>query len=115
VSGEVDEQIGVTIVRRALEEPLRQIVQNAGKEGAVIVEKVRAERNANFGYNAAADKFEDLVAVGIIDPAKVTRCALQNAASIAGLMLTTEALVSEIQEDDKPGMMSGGAGGGMGM
>jgi chaperonin GroEL len=115
VSGEVDEQIGVTIVRRALEEPLRQIVQNAGKEGAVIVEKVRAERNANFGYNAAADKFEDLVAAGIIDPAKVTRCALQNAASIAGLMLTTEALISEIQEDDKPGMMSGGMGGGMGM
>jgi chaperonin GroEL len=114
VSGDVDEQIGVTIVRRALEEPLRQIVQNAGKEGAVIVEKVRAERNANFGYNAATDKFEDLVAAGIIDPAKVTRCALQNAASIAGLMLTTEALISEIQEADKPGMMSG-AGGGMGM
>jgi len=115
VGGDVDEQIGVTIVRRALEEPLRQIVQNSGKEGAVIVEKVRAERNANFGYNAATDKFEDLVAAGIIDPAKVTRCALQNAASIAGLMLTTEALVSELQEDDKPGAFSGGAGGGMGM
>jgi chaperonin GroEL len=115
VSGDLDEQIGVTIVRRALEEPLRQIVQNAGKEGAVIVEKVRAERNANFGYNAATDKFEDLVAAGIIDPAKVTRCALQNASSIAGLMLTTEALISEIQEDDKPGAMSGGTGGGMGM
>src|SRR2546423_483972 len=114
VSGELDEQIGVTIVKRALEEPLRQIVQNAGKEGAVIVEKVRANRNANFGYNAATDKFEDLVAAGIIDPAKVTRCALQNAASIAGLMLTTEALVSEIQEDNKPGTMSGGTGGGMG-
>ena len=115
VSGELDEQIGVTIVRRALEEPLRQIVQNAGKEGAVIVEKVRADRNANFGYNAATDRFEDLVAAGIIDPAKVTRCALQNAASIAGLMLTTEALISELQEDDKPGAMSGGTGGGMGM
>jgi chaperonin GroEL len=115
VSGDLDEQIGVTIVRRALEEPLRQIVQNAGKEGAVIVEKVRAERNANFGYNAATDKFEDLVAAGIIDPAKVTRCALQNAASIAGLMLTTEATISEIQEGDKPDIMSGGAGGGMGM
>ncbi|PYS79168.1 MAG: chaperonin GroEL [Acidobacteria bacterium] len=115
VSGELDEQIGVTIVKRALEEPLRQIVQNAGKEGAVIVEKVRAERNANFGYNAATDKFEDLVAAGIIDPAKVTRCALQNAASIAGLMLTTEALVSEIQDGDKPGTISGGMGGGMGM
>jgi len=115
ISGEVDEQIGVTIVRRALEEPLRQIVQNAGKEGAVIVEKVRAERNANFGYNAANEKFEDLVAAGIIDPAKVTRCALQNAASIAGLMLTTEAIISEIREDDKPGAMPGGMGGGMGM
>ncbi|HWT00128.1 MAG TPA: chaperonin GroEL [Pyrinomonadaceae bacterium] len=110
-AGDVDEQIGVTIVKRALEEPLRQIAQNAGKEGAVIVEKVRAEKNANFGYNAATDKFEDLVAAGIIDPAKVTRCALQNAASIAGLMLTTEALISEIQEDDK----SGGMGGAMGM
>ncbi|PYS93575.1 MAG: chaperonin GroEL [Acidobacteria bacterium] len=110
VSGDLDEQIGVTIVKRALEEPLRQIVQNAGKEGAVIVEKVRADRNANFGFNAATGKFEDLVAAGIIDPAKVTRCALQNAASIAGLMLTTEALISELQEDDKPGVMSGGAG-----
>ncbi len=110
-TGDVDEQIGVTIVKRALEEPLRQIAQNAGKEGAVIVEKVRAEKNANFGYNAATDKFEDLVAAGIIDPAKVTRCALQNAASIAGLMLTTEALISEIQEDGK----SGGMGDAMGM
>jgi chaperonin GroEL len=110
VDGDLDEQIGVTIVKRALEEPLRQIVQNAGKEGAVIVERVRSERNANFGYNAATDKFEDLIAAGIIDPAKVTRCALQNAASIAGLMLTTEALISELQEDDKPGVMSGGMG-----
>ncbi len=110
-TGDVDEQIGVTIVKRALEEPLRQIAQNAGKEGAVIVEKVRAEKNANFGYNAATDKFEDLVAAGIIDPAKVTRCALQNAASIAGLMLTTEALISEIQEDGQ----SGGMGDAMGM
>jgi chaperonin GroEL len=108
-TGDVDEQIGVTIVRRALEEPLRQIVQNAGKEGAVIVEKVRANRDPNFGYNAATDEFEDLIAAGIIDPAKVTRYALQNAASIAGLMLTTEALISELQ-DDKPDAMSGGMG-----
>ncbi|MDP9179687.1 MAG: chaperonin GroEL [Gemmatimonadota bacterium] len=107
-TGDHDEQIGVTIVRRALEEPLRQIVQNAGKEGAVIVEKVRASKDANFGYNAATETFEDLVAAGIIDPAKVTRCALQNAASIAGLMLTTEALISELQEDDKPRAMPGG-------
>jgi chaperonin GroEL len=110
VIGDVDEQIGVTIVKRALEEPLRQIVQNAGKEGAVIVEKVRAERNQNFGYNAATDTYEDLVAAGIIDPAKVTRCALQNAASIAGLMLTTEALISDLQEEDQQGAMPGGMG-----
>ena len=115
VIGDPDEQIGVTIVKRALEEPLRQIVENAGKEGAVIVEKVRAEKNPNFGYNAETDEFEDLVAAGIIDPAKVTRCALQNAASIAGLMLTTEALISEIQENDSSLAMSGGMGNGMGM
>ena len=107
-TGDADEQIGVNIVKRALEEPLRQIVQNAGKEGAVIVEKVRVNKDANYGYNAATDNFEDLVAAGIIDPAKVTRCALQNAASIAGLMLTTEALISELQEDEKPRALPGG-------
>ena len=107
-TGEADEEIGVQIVKRALEEPLRQIVQNAGKEGAVILEKVRANKDANFGYNAATETFEDLVAAGIIDPAKVTRCALQNAASIAGLMLTTEALISELQEDGKPRALPGG-------
>ncbi len=115
VIGDLDEQIGVTIVKRALEEPLRQIVQNAGKEGAVIVERVRSEKNSNFGYNAQTEKFEDLVATGIIDPAKVTRCALQNAASIAGLMLTTEALISELPEDNKSRAMPGGMGGGMDM
>ena len=108
VIGDEDEQIGVSIVRRALEEPLRQIVANAGKEGAVIVAKVRAEKNPNVGYNAETETFEDLVAAGVIDPAKVTRCALQNAASIAGLMLTTEALISELQDDDKPRAMPGG-------
>jgi chaperonin GroEL len=107
-TGDPDEQIGVNIIRRSLEEPLRQIAQNAGKEGAVIVEKVRSSKDPNFGYNAATETFEDLVAAGIIDPAKVTRCALQNAASIAGLMLTTEALISELQEDDKPRGMPGG-------
>jgi chaperonin GroEL len=106
--GDPDEQIGVNIVKRALEEPLRQIVSNAGKEGAVIVEKVRLEKNSNIGYNAVSEKFEDLVAAGVIDPAKVTRCALQNAASIAGLMLTTEALISELQDDDKPRALPGG-------
>jgi chaperonin GroEL len=110
-AGDPDEQIGVNIVKRALEEPLRQIVANAGKEGAVIVERVRSEKNPNVGYNAVTEKFEDLVGAGIIDPAKVTRCALQNAASIAGLMLTTEALISELQEDDdKPRAMPGGMG-----
>ena len=94
-SGDEDEQIGVNIVKRALEEPLRQIVANAGKEGAVIVERVRSEKNPNIGYNVLTEKFEDLIAAGVIDPAKVTRCALQNAASIAGLLLTTEVLISE--------------------
>jgi chaperonin GroEL len=108
LTGDADEQIGVNIIKRALEEPLRQIVSNAGKEGAVIVEKVRAEKNPNIGYNAVTEKFEDLVAAGVIDPAKVTRCALQNAASIAGLMLTTEALISELHEDDKPRATPGG-------
>ena len=105
-----DEQIGVKIVKRALEEPLRQIVANAGKEGAVIVERVRSEKNPNIGYNVITEKFEDLVAAGVIDPAKVTRSALQNAASIAGLMLTTEALISEFREDNKPDLASGGTG-----
>jgi chaperonin GroEL len=119
--GDPDEQIGVTIVKRALEEPLRQIVQNAGKEGAVIVQKVREHKKETYGYNAATESEDlvDLVEAGVIDPAKVTRSALQNAASIAGLMLTTEAMVSELPEDEKggpamPGGM-GGMGGGMGM
>jgi chaperonin GroEL len=114
--GDPDEQIGVSIVRRALEEPLRQIVQNAGKEGAVVVERVRNDKNDSFGFNAQTEEFEDLVKAGVIDPAKVTRTALQNAASIAGLMLTTEAMVSEIPEEDKspaPGGMGGMSGMGM--
>jgi len=109
-----DEQIGVTIVKRALEEPLRQIAQNAGKEGAVIVGKVRENDSENYGFNAASEKFEDLVAAGVIDPAKVTRTALQNAASIAGLMLTTEAMIADVQEKDEHGGMGGGMPGGMG-
>jgi chaperonin GroEL len=100
-SGDEDEQIGVNIVKRALEEPLRQIVANAGKEGAVIVERVRSEKNPNTGYNVLTEKFEDLIAAGVIDPAKVTRSALQNAASIAGLMLTTEVLISEAPASTK--------------
>jgi chaperonin GroEL len=116
--GDPDEQIGVNIVRRALEEPLRQIVQNAGKEGAVVVERVRSEKNDSAGFNAQTEVYEDLVKAGVIDPAKVTRTALQNAASIAGLMLTTEAMVSELPDEDKGSpAMPGGMGGmsGMGM
>jgi len=98
LKGASDEQIGIDIVRRACEEPLRQIVHNAGTEGAIVVEKVRENSSPNFGYNAATDQYEDLVESGVIDPAKVTRTALQNASSIASLMLTTEALIAEIPE-----------------
>jgi len=109
---ETDEQIGVDIVRRSLEEPIRMIVQNAGGEGSIVVEKVRASKDKNFGYNALTDTYEDLVASGVIDPTKVTRTALQNAASIAGLLLTTEAIVVE-KKEDKPAPAAPG-GGGMG-
>jgi chaperonin GroEL len=111
---EGDEAIGSNILRRALEEPLRQIVNNAGYEGAVVLEKVRRSSEANFGFNAETEKYEDLVAAGVIDPTKVTRTALQNAASIAALMLTTEALISEIKEVNKaPAMPPGGGMGDM--
>jgi chaperonin GroEL len=112
---EGDERIGANIVKRALEEPLRQIVQNAGLEGAIVVGKIRESKDNTFGYNAQTGKFEDLVAAGVLDPTKVTRTALQNAGSIAGLMLTTEALVSEIPEEKKEAAMphGGGMGGGM--
>jgi chaperonin GroEL len=113
-----DEAIGVNIVKRALEEPMRQIAYNAGEEGAVVVGRVRETKEDNFGYNADSGEFVDLVKAGVIDPAKVTRLALQNAASIAGLMLTTEALVADIKEDEKKGAAGGGGGmpggGGMG-
>jgi chaperonin GroEL len=105
---EEDEQIGVNIVKRALEEPLRKIAENAGHEGAVIVERVKAEKNENMGFNAETEEFEDLVKAGVIDPAKVARTALQNASSIAALMLTTEALISEIPEEKKAPAMPGG-------
>jgi chaperonin GroEL len=109
---EGDEKIGAQIVRRALEEPLRQIVANAGEEGAVIVAKVLESKDLHFGYNALTGKFEDLVKAGVIDPTKVARTALQNAASISALLLTTEALVVEIPEP-KPAPAGGGHGGGM--
>jgi len=101
-----DEQIGVNIIRRACEEPIRQIVQNSGEEGAIVIGKIRENNNVHYGYNAQTDKYEDLVESGVIDPAKVTRSALQNAASIAGLMLTTEAMVAEIPEK-KPAAPAG--------
>jgi chaperonin GroEL len=111
---EGDEKIGANIVRRALEEPLRQIVGNAGEEGAIVVGRIKESKENNFGYNAQTNKFEDLVKAGVIDPTKVARTALQNAGSIASLMLTTEALVAEIPEEKKEAPMGGGHGGGMG-
>src|ERR687893_70953 len=111
IKGTDDEKIGVEIVRRALEEPIRMIAQNAGAEGSIVVGRVKESKEKNFGYNAATDAYEDLVKAGVIDPTKVTRTALQNAASIAGLLLTTEAMVSEIPEEDKTPAMPGGAGG----
>src|ERR671930_641654 len=108
---EGDEQIGANIVKRACEEPLRQIVGNAGEEGAVVIGRIRDSKDVSFGYNAQSGEFEDLVKAGVIDPTKVTRTALQNAGSIAALMLTTEALVSEIPKEEKE-PMPGGHGGG---
>jgi chaperonin GroEL len=107
---EGDEQIGVTIVKRACEEPLRQIVSNSGTEGAIVVDKVRENSNNNYGYNAMTDTYEDLVAAGVIDPTKVTRSALQNASSIASLMLTTEAMIAEIPEKKSAPAGPGGHG-----
>ena len=106
-----DEQTGIEIIRRAIEEPLRQIVANAGKEGAVVVDKVRAGES-DFGYNARKDIYENLKAAGVVDPAKVTRVALENAASIAGMFLTTECVITDIKEDmPAPAMPTGGMGG----
>jgi chaperonin GroEL len=109
-----DMQVGINIIRRALEEPLRQIAQNAGHEGAVVVSRVRDSKSAEEGFNALNEKFENLVEAGVIDPTKVVRSALQNASSIASLLLTTEALVSEIPEE-KPEAPAGGGHGGGGM
>jgi chaperonin GroEL len=101
-------KVGVDIIYRALEEPLRQIAQNAGFEGPVVVAQVRDGKGADFGFNAQSDEYEDLVEAGVIDPTKVVRSALQNASSIASLLLTTEALVSEIPEEKKSNSMPGG-------
>jgi chaperonin GroEL len=109
-----DERIGARIVTRALEEPTRQIVNNSGAEGSVVINELKA-KGGSWGFNANTEKIEDMVKAGIIDPTKVTKNALQNAASIAGLMLTTEAMVSEIKEKEKAsaGMPGGGGLGGM--
>ncbi len=109
-----DENIGIGIVKRALEEPLRQIVGNAGQEGAVVVDKVRNNKSANYGFNAETEEYGDMIAMGVVDPTKVTRYALQNAASIAGLLLTTEALISEMPEQEREAPQMPGGGGGMG-
>jgi chaperonin GroEL len=112
---EDDEATGVAIVKRALEEPTRQIAQNAGQEGAIIVGRVRDSKDENFGYNAETGEFGDMIKAGVIDPAKVTRLALQNAASIVALMLTTEVLIADIKEEEEAvGAGAGHGGGGMG-
>ncbi len=111
LKGDGDEQIGINIIKRACQEPLRQIIGNAGYEGAIVVEKVVTNSNLNYGFNAATEEYQDLVVAGVIDPAKVTRTALQNAASVSGLMLTTEALVCEIPEKKPAPPMGGGHGG----
>jgi chaperonin GroEL len=108
-----DEQIGVDIVKRAIEEPLRALASNAGVEGSIVVQEVK-RRKGNDGYNVSTGEYEDLVKAGVVDPKKVTRTALQNAASIAGLLLTTECLITEIPEKEKPSPSPGGHGGGMG-
>ena len=110
-----DEAIGVGIIKRAVEEPLRQIAHNAGHEGAVVLGKIRDSKDDNYGFNADSGEYGDMVKAGVIDPAKVSRLALQNAASIAGLMLTTEALIAEVKEDEKKGAAAGGPGGPGGM
>jgi chaperonin GroEL len=107
-----DETTGIAIVRRAVEEPLRQIIANAGGEGAVIVQKVK-EGKDDFGYNARTDKYEKLYAAGVIDPTKVTRIAIENAASIAAMLLTTECVIADQPEENNPGAAMGGMGGGM--
>ena len=112
-TSDAEETVGVEIIRRSLEEPIRMIAQNAGAEGSLVVERVRSSKEDSFGYNALTDTYENLVQAGVIDPTKVTRTALQNAASIASLLLTTEALIVE-KKEDKPSAPMGGGGGGMG-
>jgi chaperonin GroEL len=111
---EEGEKFGVDLVRRALEEPLRQIAENGGWEGSIVVNKVKEGKEANYGFNAASGDYEDLVKAGVIDPTKVSRYALQNAASVASLMLTTMALVADKPKEEEKGGGGGGMPGGMG-
>jgi chaperonin GroEL len=110
-----EQKVGLDIIRRALEEPIRQIVNNAGGEASVVVGKVREDKNVNAGYNAATEEYVDMIKAGIIDPTKVSRTALQNAASVAALMLTTEVMVTDIPEEKKEPMGGGGHGHNHGM
>ena len=112
-SENADEQAGINIVLKALESPIRQIVENAGGEGSIVVGKILENKSQTYGFNAQTDEFVDMFEAGIVDPAKVVRTALQDAASVAGLLITTEAMVAEVPKD-KPAMPMGGGGGGMG-
>jgi chaperonin GroEL len=106
-----DQQVGVNIIKRAIEEPMRWIATNAGQEGSIVVQKVKESKDADFGYNAGTETYENLISAGVIDPVKVVRTALQNASSIAGLLLTTEAMISEIPEEKKAEPAPPGGGG----
>ena len=109
-----DQQAGINLVKRALQEPLRQIVQNAGDEGSVVVGKILENASLTFGYDAQNSTYGDMIAMGIVDPVKVVRTALQDAASVASLLITTEAMIAELPKDSAPQMGGGGGGGGMG-
>jgi chaperonin GroEL len=109
-----DQQAGINIVRRALQEPVRQISNNAGDEGSVVVGKILENASLTFGYNAATGEYGDMIQMGIVDPVKVVRTALQDAASVASLLITTEAMIAEVPKDAAPAMPGGGGMGGMG-
>jgi chaperonin GroEL len=109
-----DQQAGINLVKRALQEPVRQIASNAGDEGSVVVGKILENGSANFGYNAQTGEYGDMVAMGVVDPVKVVRTALQDAASVASLLITTEAMIAEVPKDAAPAMPGGGGMGGMG-
>ncbi len=109
-----DQQAGINLVKRALQEPVRQIANNAGDEGSVVVGKILENASPNFGYNAQTGEYGDMIALGIVDPVKVVRTALQDAASVASLLITTEAMIAELPQDASPAMPGGGGMGGMG-